>query len=71
MSIILLKKHLDSRHQDIVNILNLTNHTVVSHAIKKFQELDFNVKVDKKFLEIFNTVDKKVYDYKIVQNKTR
>lgn len=66
MCFVLLKKHLDLRHQDIANIFKQKNHTIVSHTFKRFKELDFNLKMDKKFLEIFNCLDKKVNDYKVM-----
>jgi chromosomal replication initiation ATPase DnaA len=60
MCFVLLKKHLDYKHQDIAGIFGSRNHSLVSAALKEFKELDYDIRQDRKFLEIFKEVDNKV-----------
>jgi len=60
MCFILLKKHLDLKHTDISGVFGSRNHSLVSNAIKAFSNMDYDVKMDRKFIEIFREVDKKV-----------
>jgi chromosomal replication initiation ATPase DnaA len=66
MCFVLLKKHLDYKHQDIAGIFGSRNHSLVSTALKEFKELDYDIRQDRKFLEIFKEVDKKVEQQKSI-----
>lgn len=64
MCFVLLKKHLDLRHEDVVAIFGGKNHSLVSNALRDFKGLNYEVKKDRKFLEIFQVLDKKVEEQK-------
>ena len=61
---LLIKKHIDLKHKDIANLFGRKNHTLVSHAIKKFNNLDYSIKQDRFFLDIHNEWDEKVENKK-------
>lgn len=60
MCFILLKKQLDLNHKDIAGLFGKKNHTLVSHALTYFNNLDYDVKTDRKFLEAFQEINTKV-----------
>jgi chromosomal replication initiation ATPase DnaA len=64
MCFIILKKHLDLRHNEIAGVFGLSNHTLVSVAIKDFKKLDAQIKRDREFLHKYMVVDAKVKGYK-------
>lgn len=64
MCFVLLKKHLDLKHEDIAGLFGSKNHSIVSNALRKFSNLDYNVKTDRKFLDIFRDIDKRVDEHK-------
>lgn len=64
MCFVLLKKHLDLPHQDIVVLFGSNSHSLVSSALKEFNSLDYDIKRDRKFLDIFQKLDKKVEEHK-------
>jgi chromosomal replication initiation ATPase DnaA len=64
MCFVLIKKHLDLKHQDIALIFGSNNHSLVSNALKRFSDVNYDVRIDRKFMEIFKEVDKKVLEQK-------
>jgi chromosomal replication initiation ATPase DnaA len=60
MCCVLLKKHLDLKHIDIAGLFGSTNHSIVSNAIKQFDNLKYDVKADRNIIDIFREVDEKV-----------
>ena len=66
MCFVLLKKHLDLKHQDIALIFGSNSHSLVSNAIKSFNDMDYDVKSDRKYIEIFKVVDRKVEEKKSI-----
>lgn len=64
MCFIVLKKHLDIKHQDIAKIFGRANHTLVSNALNTFKKLNAEFKRDRIFLERFQKIDKKVENHK-------
>jgi len=64
MCFILLKKHLELTHEDISGLFGNKNHSLVSNALATFKKLNYDIKTDRKFLEIFNDVDSKVDAHK-------
>lgn len=64
MCFVLIKKYLDYKHEDVAGIFGSRNHSLVSTALKEFKELDYDIRQDRKFLEIFKEVDKKVEEQK-------
>lgn len=64
MCFILLKKYLDLKHEDIAGLFGSRNHSLVSNALREFNNLDYNIKADRKFLDIFREVEKKVEEKK-------
>jgi chromosomal replication initiation ATPase DnaA len=64
MCFVLLKKHLDLKHTDIAKIFGSNNHSMVSTAIKSYNTLDYDIRADRKFIEIYKDVDKKVEEKK-------
>tara|TARA_R110002020_G_scaffold44348_5_gene127998 strand:- start:91 stop:549 length:459 start_codon:yes stop_codon:yes gene_type:complete len=57
MCFIVLKKHLDVKHEDIAKIFGRANHTLVSNALNSFKQLNSMVKKDRIFLERFQKID--------------
>lgn len=66
MCFILIKKYLDYKHADIAGLFGSRNHSLVSNAIKTFNNLDYNIRQDRKFIDIFKLVDRKVEEHKNV-----
>tara|TARA_R110000803_G_scaffold180572_2_gene243016 strand:+ start:150 stop:608 length:459 start_codon:yes stop_codon:yes gene_type:complete len=64
MCFVLLKKHLDLKHIDISGLFGSANHSIVSNAIKKFENLKYDVKADRNIIDIFREVDKKIAEKK-------
>ena len=64
MCFILLKKHLDLAHKDIIILFSGKSHAVVSNALRQFNSLNYDIKKDRKFLEIFQKLDKQVEEQK-------
>jgi|TARA_R110000787_G_scaffold11722_5_gene38434 chromosomal replication initiation ATPase DnaA len=64
MCFVLLKKHLDLTHSDIALIFGSRNHSMVSNALTAYRDLDYDIRADRKFIEIFKDVDKKVDEQK-------
>jgi chromosomal replication initiation ATPase DnaA len=64
MCFVLLKKHLDLNHKDIAALFGSKNHSIVSNALTEFNSLDYEIKRDRKFLETFQKLDKKVEEQK-------
>ena len=64
MCFVLLKKYLDLTHQDIAGIFGSKNHSLVSNALRDFRGLNYDTKIDRKFLDVFTEVDKKVEEQK-------
>ena len=64
MSIVLIKKHLELTHDDIVGIFSRKNHSLVSQTLRHFSDLNYDVKTDRKFLDAFRELDKKVEEKK-------
>ena len=64
MCFVLLKKHLDLTHADIALIFGSRNHSMVSSALSAYRDLDYDIRADRKFIEIFKDVDKKVVEQK-------
>ena len=64
MCFVLIKKHLDLKHQDIALIFGSRNHSLVSNALKSYSNLNYDIRTDRKFIEIFKEVDKKVSEQK-------
>ena len=58
------KKHLDLKHIDISGLFGSANHSIVSNAIKKFENLKYDVKADRNIIDIFREVDKKIAEKK-------
>ena len=61
-----LKHHLDLRHKDIAKIFGSDNHSLVSNAVKRVSDLNYDIRVDRKFMDIYKEVDKKVEQRKSV-----
>ena len=66
MCFVLLKKHLDLKHQDIALIFGSNNHSLVSNAVKRLSDLNYDIRIDRKFMDIYKDVDKKVEEKKSV-----
>ena len=66
MCFVLIKKHLDLKHQDIAVIFGSNNHSLVSNAVRRVSNLNYDVRVDRKFMDIYKEVDKKVKEKKNV-----
>lgn len=66
MCFVLLKKHLDLSHNDIAGLFGSKNHSIVSNAIRKFNDLNYESKTDRKFLDVFRSLDKRVEEHKNV-----
>ncbi len=66
MCFVLLKHHLDLRHKDIAKIFGSDNHSLVSNAVKRVSDLNYDIRVDRKFMDIYKEVDKKVEQRKSV-----
>ena len=66
MCFVLLKKHLDLKHQDIALIFGSNNHSLVSNALKAYSNLNYDIRTDRKFIEIFKEVDKKVSEQRSI-----
>ena len=64
MCFVLIKKYLNYKHTDIAHLFNSKNHSLVSNAIKEFRELNYEVKKDRRFLEIYTDIDKKTEEFK-------
>lgn len=64
MCFILIKKHLDLKHQDIALLFGSNNHSLVSAAVKRISSINYDVRIDRKFMEVFKEVDKKVEEQK-------
>lgn len=64
MCFVLIKKHLDLKHQDIALLFGSNNHSLVSAAVKRFSSINYEVRIDRKFMEVFKEVDKKVEEQK-------
>jgi chromosomal replication initiation ATPase DnaA len=64
MCMVLIKKHLELTHADICGIFGRKTHTLVSQALKEFSELNYDVKTDRKFLDAYQELDKKVEEQK-------
>jgi len=64
MCFVLLKKHLELKHNDIASLFGCRNHSLVSKALSDFNDLDYNVKTDRKFIDIFREIDKIVEEKK-------
>ena len=64
MCFVLIKKHLDLKHQDIALIFKSRNHSMVSAALKTYGDLNYDVRTDRKFIEIYKEVDKKIEEKK-------
>lgn len=64
MSFILLKKHLDLKHADIAALVGSRNHSIVSNAIRNFNELNYDVKTDRRFIDTFRNIDTKVQSHR-------
>ena len=64
MCFVILKKHLDLRHDEIASVFGLSSHTLVSVAIKDFKKLDAQIKRDREFLDKYMVVDAKVKGYR-------
>tara|TARA_B100001094_G_scaffold181576_1_gene175951 strand:+ start:395 stop:853 length:459 start_codon:yes stop_codon:yes gene_type:complete len=66
MCFVLIKKHLDLKHQDIAAIFGSNNHSLVSNAVKRVSNLNYDIRIDRKFMDIYKEVDKKVEERKNV-----
>jgi chromosomal replication initiation ATPase DnaA len=66
MCFVLLKKYLDYSHKDIAALFGSKNHSLVSTALKDFKDLDYNIRQDRKFLDIFKEIDEKVEEQKSI-----
>jgi chromosomal replication initiation ATPase DnaA len=64
MCFVILKKHLDLRHDEIASYFGLSSHALVSTAIKDFKKLDAQIKRDREFLDKYMVVDAKVKGYR-------
>jgi chromosomal replication initiation ATPase DnaA len=64
MCFVLIKKYLNYSHQDIAKRFNSNNHSMVSSALKRFDDLNYNVKTDRIFLDIFKDLDSLVSNKK-------
>ena len=64
MCFIILKKHLDIKHEDIAKLFGRANHTLVSNALNSFKQLNAQLKKDRIFLERFQRIDSKVEKHK-------
>jgi chromosomal replication initiation ATPase DnaA len=64
MCFIILKKHLDLKHEDIAKLFGRSNHTLVSNALNNFKHLNAQIKKDRIFLEKFQLIDSKVEKHK-------
>jgi len=64
MCFVLLKKHLELKHTDVANLFGCKNHSLVSKALSEFKDLDYNVKTDRKYIDIFQEVDKVIAEQK-------
>lgn len=64
MCFVLIKKHLDLKHSDIALIFGSNNHSLVSSALKAFSNMDYDIRSDRHFLDIFRVVDKKIEEQK-------
>lgn len=60
MCCILIKKYLDLNHKDVAWLFKNKSHSIVSHAITFHSNLNPESKADRKYLEIFTAVDKRV-----------
>lgn len=60
MCFVLLKKHLDLSHKDIVNLFGSNNHSIVSSALRDFDNLNYGIKADRLYLDIFREIDENV-----------
>ena len=66
MCFVLLKHHLDLKHQDIAAIFGSNNHSLVSNAVKRVSNLNYDIRIDRKFMDIYRDVDKRVEERKSV-----
>lgn len=64
MCFVLIKKHLDLKHEDVASMFGSKSHAVVSNAIKAFDNLSYDIKSDRMFIDIFRRVDKEVQERK-------
>jgi chromosomal replication initiation ATPase DnaA len=60
MCCVLLKKHMELKHADISRLFGSDSHSIVSSAIKQFENLKYDVKADRIIIDIFKDVDEKV-----------
>jgi chromosomal replication initiation ATPase DnaA len=64
MCFVLIKKHVDMKHEDISSMFGSKSHAVVSNAIKSFENLSYEIKQDRVVIDIFRRVDKEIQERK-------
>ena len=51
---------MELKHADISRLFGSDSHSIVSSAIKQFENLKYDVKADRIIIDIFKDVDEKV-----------
>lgn len=64
MIVVLIKKHLRLKHEEVSVIFNKKGHAMVSHAITDFKGKNERVKEDKIYMDHFSQVDSMITNYK-------
>jgi chromosomal replication initiation ATPase DnaA len=60
MCFVLIKKHLKMSHQSIVGLFGGSNHSIVSSALREFENLNCDIKSDRLYLDIYREIEAKV-----------
>lgn len=64
MCFVLIKKHLNYRHQDIVGIFGSNSHSLVSNSLSEFDNLNYDYKQDRIIIDRFKILNEKVEERK-------
>ena len=64
MVVVLIKKHLRLKHEEVSVIFNKKGHAMVSHALRDFKGKNERIKEDKIYIDHFFKVDSMISNYK-------
>jgi chromosomal replication initiation ATPase DnaA len=70
MCIVLMKQHLGYSHKQISSVFGRSGHTLVSHAMRDFQDKDHRIVTHRKWLSEYEILNEQIVDYKskLIQN---
>lgn len=64
LCIVLLKHHLGLRHEQISSMFGRNGHTLVSHAMREYSDMDEKIKPHREWLNDFNVLNIQIIEYK-------